>query len=106
MVEKDMMPIKVVDDEGFLNNIEPGYHIASGAKKGQNENKDKLKVKLLSSDNVVTMTDCWTALATEGYITVTCHYIGWHLKPAVLSYSRPYQSDKQQRHLLNKMDEI
>lgn len=90
-----MMPINVVDGNGFrelLNFIEPGYRIpsrgtiTSRVEARYGEKKDELKAQLRSADKVAITTDCWTALTTESYITVTCRYIDedWHLKSAVL----------------------
>ncbi|KAJ8332486.1 hypothetical protein SKAU_G00422750 [Synaphobranchus kaupii] len=50
-----------------------------------NERKAELKTQLATT-NVALTTDCWTALTTESYITVTRHYIeqDWQVKLAVL----------------------
>ncbi|KAJ8353306.1 hypothetical protein SKAU_G00208730 [Synaphobranchus kaupii] len=94
MVEKDMMPISTVDSEGFrelINFLEPGYRIPSRGtittriEARFNESKAELKTQLATT-NVALTTDCWSALTTESYITVTCHYIeqNWQVKSAVL----------------------
>lgn len=83
MVEKDMIPISTVDGEGFrelINFLEPGYRIPSRGtittciEARYNERKAELKTQLAMT-NVAFTTNCWTALTTKSYITVTCHYI-------------------------------
>ncbi|KAK0133125.1 Zinc finger BED domain-containing protein 1 [Merluccius polli] len=66
MVEKDMMPIIVVD--GYR--IPSRGTITSRVEKRYNEKKDELK-----AHKVALTTDCWTALTAESYITVTWHNI-------------------------------
>ena len=94
MIEKDMMPISTTDGEGFrelMHFMEPGYNIPSRAtvttrlEARYKNKKTELKTQL-SAANVALTTDCWTALTTESYITMTCHYIenDWQLKSAVL----------------------
>ncbi|XP_070404635.1 E3 SUMO-protein ligase ZBED1 [Nothobranchius furzeri] len=94
MVTTDMLPINVVEGQGFqelIKYVEPGYNIpsrttittrleASYAKK-----KTELRTQLATANMALT-TDCWTSLTTESYITVTCHYIepDWRVKSAVL----------------------
>ncbi|KAJ8339584.1 hypothetical protein SKAU_G00363700 [Synaphobranchus kaupii] len=88
------MPINTVDGEGFrelINFLEPGYRIPSRGtitsrlEARYTERKGELKAQL-ASVNVALTTDCWTALTTESYITITCHYIAedWQVKSAVL----------------------
>ena len=94
MIEKDMMPISTTDGEGFrelLHYMEPGYNIPSRAtitthlEARYKNKKAELKTQLAAA-NVALTTDCWTALTTESYITITCHYIGndWQVKSEVL----------------------
>lgn len=64
MVEKDMMPLNVVDGEGFselLNYTQPGYRIPSRGTitshvEKRYEKKDDLKAQLLSADKASIMT--------------------------------------------------
>ena len=83
MIVKDMLPLSLADGEGFrevMGFIEPGYRIPSRKtltnclEQQFAEKKAELKRKLATVDVALT-TDCWTALTTESYITVTCHYI-------------------------------
>lgn len=95
MVEKDIMPISMVCGEGFqdlLGYIEPNYKIPSRQTITSRiearfaEGKKELKTQLASAKFVALTTDCWTALTTESYVTITCHYIDddWGVKSAVL----------------------
>ena len=94
MVTTDLLPINVVDGQGFrevLKYIEPGYKIPSRTtittrvEASYVRKKAELKIQLATA-NVALTTDCWTSLTTESYITVTCHYIepDWQLMSAVL----------------------
>lgn len=94
MIEKDLMPISTVEKEGFrelMQFLEPGYNIPSRVtittrlEARYQKKKDELKT-MLTTETVALTTDCWTALTTESYITVTCHYADkdWKLKSAVL----------------------
>ncbi|XP_048054650.1 E3 SUMO-protein ligase ZBED1-like [Megalobrama amblycephala] len=95
MVVKDVLPISVVCGEGFqelLGYIEPNYEIPSRCTITRrieacfDERKKTLKSQLESTKFVSLTTDCWTALTTESYITITCHYIDedWQIHSAVL----------------------
>ncbi|XP_077086297.1 E3 SUMO-protein ligase ZBED1-like [Siphateles boraxobius] len=95
MVVKDTLPISVVCGEGFqelLGYIEPNYEIPSRCTITRRiearfeERKKSLKSQLESTKCVALTTDCWTALTTESYITITCHYIDedWQVNSAVL----------------------
>ena len=48
--------------------------------------KEELKAKLTDTKYCVLTTDLWTSRATQGYITVTCHFLlsSWELHSAVL----------------------
>ncbi|XP_019115228.1 zinc finger BED domain-containing protein 1 isoform X2 [Larimichthys crocea] len=96
MIERDLMPINTVDGAGFqdlIAFIEPGYKIpsrpsvTSRVEARFEKKKSELKTKLATATGVALTTDCWTALTTESYITVTCHYFNakWELKSAVLT---------------------
>jgi len=81
----------------------PGYNIPSRVtittrlEARYKNKKAELKTQLAAA-NVALMTDCWTALTTESYITVNCHYIenDWQVKSAVLlteSFSERHAAD-------------
>ncbi|KAM4549130.1 E3 SUMO-protein ligase ZBED1-like [Odontesthes bonariensis] len=95
MVEKDLLPVSVVSGEGFLElfkYLEPNFSVPSrqtitsriehrfASKKGE------LLAELSAVNYVAITTDSWTALTTESYVTVTCHWIGkeWQMQSAVL----------------------
>ncbi|XP_075325281.1 E3 SUMO-protein ligase ZBED1-like [Odontesthes bonariensis] len=118
MIVKDMLPLSVADGEGFqelMGFIEPGYRIPSRKtftnrlEQQYAEKKAELKEKLASADVALT-TDCWTALTTESYITVTCHYIeeDWQVKSAVLlteSFSDKHTADNLAEKLKESVDD-
>lgn len=70
--------------------LEPGYNIPSRVTVTTcleaRYQKKKDEQTMLTTETVALTTDCWTALTTESYITVTCHYADkdWKLKSAVL----------------------
>ena len=49
--------------------------------------KAKLMLKLEQVDTCAVTTDFWTSASTEGYVTITCHYLdsSWELKSCVLA---------------------
>ncbi|KAJ8403944.1 hypothetical protein AAFF_G00342940 [Aldrovandia affinis] len=84
MIEKDMVPISVVDGQGFqglLGYLEPNYKIPSRGiitsriEAHFQEETGELKTQLATAKSVALTTDSWTALTTENYVTITCHYI-------------------------------
>ena len=94
MIELDMLPISI-EGEGFcelINYREPEYQkparrtVTSKIEKHYEERSRALKEQLTTVGNVALTTDCWTALTTESYITITFHYIDkdWQIKSAVL----------------------
>lgn len=95
MIEKDMLPLDFVSGEGFLELIqflEPNYTVPSRQtittriEERFVKKKDELKARLYRARCVAITTDCWTALTTESYVTVTCHWTDkdWQVKSAVL----------------------
>ena len=95
MVEKDILPISLVSGEGFqelLHYMEPNFQIPSRQTVTRRiearfvEKKGNLKRQLATSKFVAITTDCWTALTTESYVTITCHYLSedWQIKSCVL----------------------
>ncbi|XP_073672068.1 E3 SUMO-protein ligase ZBED1-like [Paramisgurnus dabryanus] len=95
MIEKDMLPLDFVSGEGFLEILqflEPNYTVPSRQtittriEERFVKKKFELKARLYGARCVAITTDCWTALTTESYVTVTCHWIDkvWQVKSAVL----------------------
>ncbi|KAK7901339.1 hypothetical protein WMY93_018108 [Mugilogobius chulae] len=95
MIEKDMMPISMVEGPGFrelMSLVQPSYKMPSRSaitrriEKRYEDKKNTVKEQLRLADWVALTTDCWTALNTESYLTVTSHLISvdWDLKSFVL----------------------
>ncbi|KAK1900575.1 putative AC9 transposase [Dissostichus eleginoides] len=95
MIVKDMLPISFVEGGGFLEfmaSLEPDYRVpgrTTMTKRIEKLYKDKaedLRRSLSTVSKVSITTDGWTALTTESYVTITCHYIDseWEMKSAVL----------------------
>ena len=98
MIVTDIQPVSIVEDKGFLEFVrvlDPKYcppsrrtimidHLPQLYK-----SKQQLLMEELNGINDCCLTtDMWTSRATEGYITVTCHYIdkkNMELKSAVLN---------------------
>ncbi|XP_047218327.1 E3 SUMO-protein ligase ZBED1-like [Girardinichthys multiradiatus] len=94
MMEKDLMPISMVDGKGLRNLMhlmEPSFNISSRAtittrlEARYKKKAADLKVQI-RAQSVALTTDCWTALTTESHITVTVHFIDtdWKVNSAVL----------------------
>ena len=84
LVAKDMQPLSVVEDSGFIEyskRLNPSYSLPSrktlsawiGAKARQVKADVKEGLKALHKVSVTC--DMWTSRATEGYLTVTAHGI-------------------------------
>lgn len=93
---KDMRPYSVVENEGFrhlLHTLEPKYSIPSRQHFSEScipklyrHVKDDIQHALTDAERVAITTDGWTSCTTEGYVTLTCHYIDtdWQMKNYVL----------------------
>lgn len=97
MISNDLLPISVV--EGRQYNIPSRATITSRLEDRYEKKKEELKMALSSVEKIALTTDCWTALTSESYITITCHYIDpeWQMKCAVLlteSLSDKHTSDR------------
>lgn len=84
MISRDMLPLSFVEGEGFkevLQFLEPDYDIPSRRTltariELQHESSvSKLKSTLATVDFMAITSDSWTALTTESYVTITCHFI-------------------------------
>ena len=94
---RDLRPVSVVTGDGFLSLVnfrEPGYRVPSATqvtKLIQRKHLNGLKIlmeKLSKVQHVALTTDLWTSRRTEGYITVTVHFINpdsWKLESGVLT---------------------
>ena len=97
MLSIDLQPASIVEDRGFLNflhTIDPKYEPPSRCTIMRSLLPDQyqkirqgLKAKLAEAKYCALTTDLWTSRATQGYITVTCHFISssWELHSAVLA---------------------
>lgn len=97
MIAMDLQPFSIVNDEGFkqfVKLLDPRYELPSSFTLSNKMLEDtylklynKLKLELQSIKYVSITFDAWTSLATECYVTVTCHYIddNYCLKNIVLS---------------------
>uniref|UniRef100_A0A1A8KHC2 BED-type domain-containing protein n=1 Tax=Nothobranchius kuhntae TaxID=321403 RepID=A0A1A8KHC2_NOTKU len=95
MIEKDMMPISVVDGEGFrelLAQIVNGYKMPSAGVVTRfieghfHEKTEELRVQLGKVEKVAITADFWAALPFQRYVTVACSFIteDWKGRTAVL----------------------
>lgn len=93
---RDLRPIAVVTGAGFrslINFLEPAYRVPSATQVTKLiQRKHDVGLKLLSEKltpvrAVALTTDLWTSRRTEGYITVTVHFISdsWQLQSGVLT---------------------
>ena len=83
MLALDLKPLRTVECYGFrelMAYLEPGYkipgrtHIATVLR--HKHGKEQLRKKLeTEATSIALVTDIWTSVATEVYITVSAHYI-------------------------------
>ena len=75
--------------------LQPGYklpsrkYITTVLKRKHDVGKEQLKKNLKEALSVSLTTDIWSSLATEGYVTVSAHYLtpDWHMCSYVLETS-------------------
>ena len=85
-----MQPSAIVEDKGFkkfVSLLDPKYQPPSRRNLMRRiPVKEIVKNKLNASSTVCLTTDIWTSRASQGYMTVTCHFIdeSWLLKTFVL----------------------
>lgn len=95
MVEKDMLPISVVDGDGFRELLAYTVHNYKVPSTGDliraieghfHEKGEELEVQLRRAEKVALTADFWTALPFQRYITVSCSFIteDWQGRSAVL----------------------
>ncbi|XP_064417131.1 E3 SUMO-protein ligase ZBED1-like [Latimeria chalumnae] len=94
MIAKDMLPISFVEGNGFkelMEYIEPEYTvparktIVARLEKLHTECPAAVSDKLAIAEKVAITTDSWTALNTESYVTITCHFIRqWEMESVIL----------------------
>lgn len=92
----DFRPISIVNGEGFkafINAIDPTYTVPSHTtirnyvRKTYLDSKYIMMKVISEQESVALTTDLWTSHATQGYITVTSHFINndWQLHSQVLA---------------------
>ncbi|XP_021757908.1 zinc finger BED domain-containing protein RICESLEEPER 2-like [Chenopodium quinoa] len=98
IVEHDML-FQFVEFKGFrrcFNYLHPDFKpvtrntIKSDVLKMYKRGKEKLKAVLGSTCSRIALTsDCWTSITTDGYISLTAHYVdkSWCLKKKILNFS-------------------
>ncbi|XP_075797007.1 lysine-specific demethylase 5A isoform X4 [Pelodiscus sinensis] len=94
MITTDMLPVSVTEGAGFralMSFVEPEYCVPERhtmtlrLEKCYEACVKSLREKLDKAVTVALTTACWTALTTESYMTVTCHYIeNWEFRCSVL----------------------
>uniref|UniRef100_H3B7L0 HAT C-terminal dimerisation domain-containing protein n=1 Tax=Latimeria chalumnae TaxID=7897 RepID=H3B7L0_LATCH len=94
MIAKDMLPSSFVKGDGFkelMDYIEPEYTvparktIMARLETLHTECAAAVRDKLAIAEKVAITTNSWTALNTESYVTITCHFIRqWKMKSVVL----------------------
>ena len=97
LIVVDLQPLSVVEDKAFrslLYTVDKRYTMIARRTlrdvllpKVYKEKKTALFHELAAVDSVGITTDQWTSRATEGYTTVTCHYVkpDWTLASPVLA---------------------
>ena len=85
MIATDLQPTSIVNDKGFqefLKVIDPKYIPPSRRTitrdllpKIYNTCKVELQESLVQTTSCAITTDLWTSRSTQGYMTVTCHYV-------------------------------
>ena len=117
MIVQDLRPIRTVECNGFRNlmkYLEPGYVLPSRKQFTADVNlkhatcKQRLKERLSEEAVFISLTtDIWTSIATEGYITVTAHYIdnSWVLQAFVLE-TLPFSERHTGINLAQKLKEV
>ena len=96
MCARDLRPLSIVDGGGFkdfCHELNPSYEVPCKTTVGNyvtlcyDQMKSDLVQSISSQPGVSLTTDHWTSLATEGYITVTCHFVDkdWTFQNYVLA---------------------
>lgn len=98
----------------FVNLLDPKYVLPSKTtlrdtiqKKLYLEGVNKLKDILNNIEFLAITSDCWTSLASESYISVTCHFIdeNFQLKNAIL-HTKKLDSRHTGENMANALSEI
>ena len=95
IVATDMQPSSIVDDKGFnkfVHLFDSRYQLPSRRTlmrklpEKYKEVKARVKNQLNSASHICLTTDIWISRTSQGYITVTCHFINesWKMQSFVL----------------------
>lgn len=96
MCARDLRPLSIVNGVGFRNfvhSLDPTYVVPSHTTMKNYTNyyygslKQTVATELQSQSSLAFTTDTWTSCATEGYLTLTAHFIDsmWQLRYYVLA---------------------
>ena len=89
MIARDIRPINIVDDAGFLNLLkvaEPRYAVPCRSTILRNlsdlytTEKRRIRGIVASADYLCCTTDMWSSRTGDGYISLTCHFINPEFK--------------------------
>lgn len=117
MIQKDMLPMTVVNGDGFRELLAYTVHNYKMPSAGDilrlveghfHEKAEELMAQLGKVEKVALTADCWTALPYQKYITVSCSFIteDWQGRSAVLQThklpsDRHITADSVSERLLN-----
>ena len=101
MIAHYLRPISMVANAGFLaysRALNPDYKVpcpttvAKYVKALYNELKPKV-MEEMSGQQVALTTDLWTSMATDSYITITCHFVSnsWEMRNLAVA-TRPFDT--------------
>ena len=115
MLAKDLQLVSVVEDKGFINFVnllDPRFEIPSrrAVMRMLPTKYDELKQRILrvlvQVKYVSLTTDLWTSRATEGYLTVTAHFIhSWKLKSLVLATVK-FSAEHTAEHIAVELQKV
>lgn len=104
MIVKDLQPLSVVENDGFrklVHGLNPKYELPSRRVVARtlypslyNIEVERVSGHLNDAKYVSSTTDIWTSRKTQGFITVTAHFISpeWELLSVVLETTRMIKS--------------
>lgn len=121
MIVKDMQPFSIVDDEGFkefIAELEPSYTLPSRSTLSRSmlpsvyEDVAEKVRDLLKTDaeHVTLTTDTWTSCATQGYMSVTAHFVTkkWQMQSVLLEcfqFSKSHTSENLRNELVRVVND-
>lgn len=100
MVAKDLQPLSITEDKGFkdfVQGLNPRYKLPSRRELTRTllpnmyeQEVARISKELENVEDIALTTDIWTSRQTQGFITVTAHFISsdYNVKSAVLETAR------------------